>query len=139
MNISSSYPVPAPGEIIESTQLQEARKHYIGKDVKFLIYFNIYDKNSNIDMLDEKVKTKEYQRLVSLGYSLCETNAWTYKGKGEKSYYKAVLLLLSEDEIADFKINEDYGYFFGFLYNGDHSPLDFKKCTKLNLVKGEEI
>lgn len=123
---SGSYPTPEPGQIVQTGEIQAAREHYRDKDVKYLVYLRVYDENGKPE------ESEEYKRLSSLGYSLCRAKMWTYSGTdGKKSYYDAVLILLSEAELEAFPVSERYGYFFTFIYNGDHSPVDLKNIKKL--------
>lgn len=118
----SSYAVPAPGEYFCFTEVNEARKEYAGKDVTFLLAFDVF-KGDGETMTMEELRD-EYQRLADLGYRLYYVeDHWTYYGKGEKKYIPVVVGLFTEEELSDFKVNEKYGYAFHFETNGDSSPI----------------
>lgn len=132
-DFSQMYPAPLPGEVIQNGELRSAREHYANKNVEYLIYLDFNKTKGRNLPITEEDKEEEYKRLSSLGYDLYQTKVWEYKGKGERHYYDAVLILLTGDEIDNFKANDDYGYFLSFLHNGDYSPQDFDKCVKLDL------
>lgn len=118
---SSSYTTPKPGEYFCFVEVDEARKEYAGKDVKFLLGFDVFsaDKAMGIEELSE-----EFQRLVDLGYKLYYVeDHWTYYGAGQKQYSPVVVGLFTEEELSDFKVSEKYGYAFRFETNGDGSSI----------------
>ena len=132
VELSSSYATPLPGEVRQDSELEAARIHYMDKNVKYLVYCNFFDKGGSMNSLAEEDKNKEYHRLSSSGYDLYVAKVWSYKGKGEKNYRDEIMLLLTEEELETFQSNNDYGYFFGFIHNGDFSPIDFSECRKYN-------
>jgi len=132
----ASYPCPAPGKIIYKNGVSEAREYYKNKDVKFLVNCAFTDDEGvpgPITPLTPEETEKEYSRFLSEGYAVYKNTMWSYKNQGEKYYYDVLFLLLTEEELSNFKINEKYGYSFDFLYNGDHSPIDFDECKKVNV------
>ncbi len=132
----ASYPYPEPGQIIYKNSVPKAREYYKNKDVKFLVNCAFTDDGGvpgPITPLTPEETEKEYLRFLSEGYAVYKNTMWSYKNQGEKYYYDVLFLLLSEDELANFKINENYGYSFDFFYNGDHSPIDFDMCKKAEL------
>lgn len=116
-NSSVSYAsTPAPGEVRFAIELKEARKKYVGKNVTYLLAFDMFKDNGE---LSEKERIAEYQRLFSLGYELYTAECWTYQGEGEKRYYTKVVGYFNESDLTLFKSNPEYGYMFYFLTNGD--------------------
>lgn len=114
---------PLPGECFFFREVEEARKEYAGKDVKFLLAFDIFN-DGETEMTDEELNA-EYQRLADLGYKLYYVeDHWTYYGKGEKKYIPIVVGLFTEEQLANFDANEKYGYSFHFQTNGDGSPIE---------------
>lgn len=65
----------------------------------------------------------EHERLISEGYELYTAECWTYQGEGEKSYYTVVVGYFTEDDLAHFSGNPEYGYLFRFARNGDGSSI----------------
>lgn len=118
----SCYASPAPGEYFCFTEVNMARKAYAGKDVTFLLGFDVFKGNGESMRMEELAD--EYQRLADLGYRLYYVeDHWTYYGKGEKKYIPVVVGLFTEEELSSFKASEKYGYAFHFETNGDSSPI----------------
>jgi hypothetical protein len=116
----SKYPVPSAGEIIYEIAIREAREKYLGKDVTYLLAFQVFE---NEEILSGDKQAEEYQRLIAEGYELYMAESWTYQGKGEKKYYPVVVGCFTEDQLSSFKNNPQYGYFFYFATNGDDSGI----------------
>lgn len=114
-NDESCYIVPAPGEYFCFNEVNAAREHYAGKDVAYLLGFELFGEGT----LTREEKAAEYQRLVEQGYSLYEVESWTYVGKGEKQPYTIIVGAFTEEELANFQPNPKYGYAFHFVTNGD--------------------
>lgn len=123
-NTGSQYTVPRPGEYFCSVDVQEAREHYAGKDVVFVLAFELFKDGSVQPGVTEEERRAEYRRLAELGFTLCEAEAWTYRGEGEREYYTVVVGAFTEEQLAGFPVSPEYGYHFHFVYNGDHSSLD---------------
>lgn len=120
--VDSIYAIPLPGECIFFYGVEQARKAYMGKDVRFLLAFDIF-KDGKDELSDEELEA-EYQRLSDLGYKLyLVENHWTYRGSGVKEYIPIVVGLFTEDQLASFEMNELYGYGFHFESNGDGSSI----------------
>lgn len=116
-NSSVSYAsTPAPGEVMFTIEVKEARKKYAGKNVTYLLAFDMFKDNGE---LSEEEQIAEYQRLFSLGYELYTAECWDYQGKGERRYYTKVVGCFTESDLALFKSDPKYGYMFRFLTNGD--------------------
>ena len=127
---SGSYPTPSTGQIIFESAVKEAREKYAGKDVTYLLAFNIYE---NEEILSSEKQAEEYQRLISEGYELYTAERWTYQGEGEKKYSSVVVGYFTEEQLSLFKNNFQYGYFFYFVTNGDGSGI---KIDSNNLISG---
>ncbi len=119
-NSSGSYAVPYPGEVNFASEVRAAREKYNGKNVIFLLSFDIFKETG--ELTDEE-RTVEYQRLISLGYKLYTAECWAYQGKGEKLYYTVVVGYFTESELSLFAGNPEYGYMFNFVTNGDGSGI----------------
>lgn len=132
VDFAASYPTPLPGEIRQTGELDAAREHYINENVKYLVYCDFVSEKKNYHELSYEEKEKEYQRIADCGYELYLAKPWHYQGRGEKVNYDQILLLLKESEFESFSTNPEYGYFFGFVHNGDHSPVNFSDCKKIN-------
>ena len=124
-DISGSYAIPAPGEYHFVTEVMEARKHYTGRSVQYLLAVNMFDANGEPIVGD--AKDAEFQRLSSLGYRFYEVEKWTYQGKGEKKYYTVIAGLFSEKDLQNFRPAADIAYSFYFITNGDGSQVQFSE------------
>jgi len=119
--VDALYPIPAAGECIFFYEVEQARKEYAGKEVRFLIAFKIYNGN---DVLEGEALDSEYQRLADRGYKLyLVEDHWTYRAGGVKEFIPIVVGLFSERQLAAFDANEKYGYTFCFKTNGDGSAI----------------
>lgn len=120
---SGCYAVPEPGSYFCFVDVNEARKHYAGRDVSFLLAFDLFKGSGGNERISSEELSAEYQRLAELGFRFYEVEVWTYRDVMEKEYYTAVLGVFTEEDLADFPVNPEYGYAFHFVYNGDHSSL----------------
>ena len=128
--VDTSYTTPAPGEYFCFIEVNEARKEYAGKDVSFLLSFDVF--NSDGERMSIEELSEEYQRLADLGYKLYYVeDHWTYYGDNQKEYSPVVVGLFTEDELTNFKASEQYGYAFHFETNGDGSAI---KINEENVV-----
>lgn len=123
--VAASYIAPEPGEYYCFVDVNRAREHYAGQNVKFLLTFDLFKGDDEI--LSEEEKKTEYQRLTDLGYRLYETEYWTYRGEGEKVFCPVIVGLFTEEELTDFDINPVYGYAFRFVTNGDSSSISVEE------------
>lgn len=120
--VDTSYATPVPGEYFCFIEVNEARKEYAGKDVSFLLSFDVF--NSDGEQMSIEELNEEYQRLSDLGYKLYYVeDHWTYYGDNQKEYSPVVVGLFTEDELTNFKASEQYGYAFHFETNGDGSSV----------------
>lgn len=116
------YPVPDPGQYFCCIEVNEARREYAGKDVSFLLGFNVH--NGSGEPMSIEDLSEEYQRLSDLGYRLYYVeDHWTYYGNNQKEYIPVVVGLFTDEELSNFKASEQYGYVFDFVVNGDSSPI----------------
>lgn len=121
-NADVSYSTPNPGEYFCFIEVDEARKEYEGKNVSYLLAFDLF-KAGGESITTEELK-EEYQRLSDLGYKLYYVeDHWTYYGDNQKKYCPVVVGLFTDEELNNFKANEKYGYAFHFETNGDSSPI----------------
>ena len=127
--IDHSYAAPAPGEYYCFVEVNEARKEYAGKEVSYLLSFDVF--KGGEDRMSIEELSEEYQRLSDLGYKLYYVeDHWTYYGDNQKQYVPVVVGLFTEEELANFQASEQYGYAFHFETNGDGSPVS---------VEGESV
>lgn len=119
-NSSGSYTTPSPGEVKCTSEVREAREKYRGKDVTFLLAFDMFNDDGR---LSDEERIEEYQRLISLGYELYAAESWTYRAKNEKEYYTVVVGYFTESDLSLFRSNPEYGYMFDFVTNGDGSGI----------------
>lgn len=132
---SGSYVCPTPGTYFCYVDVDEARAHYAGRDVQFLLAFDLFKgEDGNVRVSPEELSA-EYQRLADLGYQFYEAEAWTYRGAGDKEYYTVVVGLFTEEQLAAFPASPDYGYAFHFVHNGDSSAI---RISEDDLVTGFE-
>lgn len=121
---SGSYATPSPGTVAFTSEVRAAREKYDGKNVTFLLSFDIFkDNGEQIVELSEEEQIEEYQRLVSLGYELYTAECWTYQGKDQKRYYTTVVGYFTESDLSLFRCHPEYGYMFRFVTNGDGSSI----------------
>ena len=132
----TKYATPAPGEYFCFIEVNEARKEYDGKDVSFLLSFDVFNRDGEQMSIEEL--GEEYQRLSDLGYKLYYVeDHWTYYGDNQKEYSPVVVGLFTEDELTNFKASEQYGYAFHFETNGDGSSVSIDEenvVTNFNSV-----
>ena len=117
----ASYAAPSAGECLFFVEVEQAREHYAGQPVKFLLALDIFKADGTLSDME---RTAEYRRLKELGYELYQTQKWEYKSENEKVYHDIVVWLFDEQQLADFKANPDYGYSFYFGHNGDGSNIE---------------
>lgn len=134
--VDASYATPVPGEYFCFIEVNEARKEYAGKDVSFLLSFDVFNRDGEQMSIEEL--GEEYQRLSDLGYKLYYVeDHWTYYGDNQKEYSPVVVGLFTEDELTNFKASEQYGYAFHFETNGDGSSVSIDEenvVTNFNSV-----
>lgn len=118
----SCYPIPAPGTCQFITPVRDAMEDYAGTDAMLFVGINIFSGNEPLSDGSEKLQ-KEIQRLTDLGYQMWYSEAWTYKGKGERVSYTYLSGLFTVEELENFQAGGEYGYSFYFAHNGDSSPV----------------
>lgn len=118
----TSYSSPEPGEYFCFIEVNEARKEYAGKNMRYLLSFDLFKTNG--ESISEEELKAEYQRLADLGYKLYYVeDHWTYYGDNQKKYIPVVVGLFTDEELDNFQASEKYGYAFHFETNGDSSPI----------------
>lgn len=123
------YPLPVPGEYFCVAEVNAAREHYAGKNVRYLLSLAMFKAGG--ERLSDEEERAEYQRLAELGYELYEIENWHYQGKLEKYFFPVVVGLFSEEDLADFQLNPAYGYTFYFEVNGDGKPVSIEGCDAI--------
>lgn len=122
-NRSASYTYPKPGTYFCFVDVNEARKHYAGRDVEFLLAFDLFKGEDGNERVSQEELQAEYQRLAGLGFRFYEVEAWTYRDVGVREYYTVVMGAFTEEQLADFPASPDYGYAFHFVHNGNGSSV----------------
>lgn len=118
-NSASYVKTPLPGEYFCYTDVYDARDHYRGQEVHYLLGIELF---GNTEISDAEAAA-EYARLEQASYRLHESEYWTYAENGEKEYHAVVVGLFTEKELSNFKPNPCYGYIFRFVSNGDGSHI----------------
>lgn len=119
-NQSASYvKTPLPGEHFCYSDVYDAREHYRGQEVHYLLGIDLFGNTE----LSADEKAAEYQRLEKAGYRLYESKYWDYSSNGKKEYHSVVVGLFTEKELSSFKASSRYGYVFYFVINGDGSHI----------------
>lgn len=118
----TNYSAPEPGEYFCFIEVNEARKEYAGKNMTYLLAFDLFKAEG--EAISEEELKEEYQRLADLGYKLYYVeDHWTYYGDNQKKYIPVVVGLFTDEELDNFKASEKYGYAFHFETNGDGSSI----------------
>lgn len=121
------YATPLPGKYIFETPVKEARKHYEGKDVTFLLGIIIFKDGITSDIPQDEIDA-EYKRLAELGYKFYKVkDHWFYTANQQKVYQEVIVGEFTEEQLNDFKANDKYGYYFFFQKNGDGSAISVKE------------
>lgn len=99
-----SYPTPKNGELRFTMPLGEAMEAY-GEDALYHVYLQVFDDGELLPADSEQVK-EETERLSSNGYKVVYE---TYSDETSEQHGIAIYARLNE--IKEFDINENYGYF----------------------------
>lgn len=128
---NSYFSLPQPGQWFCYNDVIKAREDYAGKNVKFLLTFDIFPEQGKA--LTVETKYKEYERLARSGYQLFEVKYWDYSGDGQRENHAIVVGLFTGAQLDAFNSNPEYGYAFRFVYNGDHSNIKFNEQDAITL------
>ena len=74
--------------------------------------------------ITEEKKAAEYRRLQEAGIELFETRVWEYENPNMSGAHvpcTVVTAMVTGEQLANFPVSQDYGYFFYFPHNGDYS------------------
>ena len=75
--------------------------------------------------ITEEKKAAEYRRLQEAGIELFETQVWEFEDQrrmsGAHVPCTVVTAMVTGEQLANFPVSQDYGYFFYFPHNGDYS------------------
>ncbi len=118
----SSYAAPGPGGCLYFTEVGKAMEEYAGTDVRLFLAIDLFPAEDQTEVTEEEIQA-EAERLPTLGYRIGYSEAWTYRGQGEKVPYSFLSGLFTVEELESFKASEDYGYAFRFAHNGDGSTV----------------
>lgn len=99
-----SYPTPKNGELHFTLPLGGAMEKY-GEDALYHVYLQVFENGEVLPTDSQQVK-EEAERLSDSGYNV------TY----EASDRQGIALYAKLNEIKEFDVNENYGYFM-FLYD----------------------
>lgn len=117
------YAAPTAGEVNFTQDVREAREAYRGKNVVFLLTFELFQEGG----MTEQARAQEYRRLASRGYTLYSATYWTYGETGEKQYDTVVVGYFTESDLQQFDNDPALGYLFHFATNGDGSALSVRE------------
>lgn len=113
----ASYKAPDPGEYFCFVEVNAARAHYAGQEVRFLLTFDLFEDGHQITGTPI---WQEVSRLKDLGYDLRFT---PYIGADGNRTTSIVVGLFTEEQIQNFPANPTYGYAFRFPTHGDGTPI----------------
>jgi len=132
-NSRAQYIAPNPGQYFYFFELRDAMKKYGGKNVTYFLAIIIFTDNNDmnnelnndsIELDNNSIEIEiELQRLQNLGYHVGYATYWQYEGKEEKVSKIHAAGYFTKEELDNFCVNEKYGYFFGFMSNGDGSSV----------------
>lgn len=111
---SASYKTPDNGSCLYSIPLQGAMEEY-GDSVLYRVVVDVFSDNQMLEANSEAVKY-EMERLVELEYTV----AFKRYHDGTMNYYYFTLHA-TQEQLADFVINNEYGYMF-WLYDERVQP-----------------
>ena len=120
------YKAPHPGEYYCHIDVNEAREHYKGENVEFVLTFDLFkegEEQKSATMTKEEIDA-EWNRLASLGIETDYVEHWEYKeDTTDKALYTERVCIMTEAQLENFGniMNPDYGYAFRFVKNGDGS------------------
>ena len=116
---AACYQAPGAGECGYSMGVRAALDEHRRTGAAYLLAFDLFTEDG---VATEEETVAEYRRLAEAGVELFETPVWTYEGpEGTQVPCTVVTAMVTEEELADFPVSGDYGYFFYFPYNGDSS------------------
>ena len=133
-NLEQSYIVPKNGEYYCFIEVNEARKKYIDKNVSYLLKIELFkEKNGEYVDIKKEEYMQELKRLSEEGYKFYKVYYWLYNdSKTEKIYYPTIMVKLTEEQLQNFKSNDNYGYAFRFITNEDYSPIEFYETNVIS-------
>ncbi len=111
---AACYASPKVGECLFFLEVRAAREKYKNKDVDFLLYVDIFQKDGTRS--NEKQRNAELKRLANEGYRFYEVDWYDYDENDKRVKHTDILGRFSEEELKNFKPNESYGYAFSFMY-----------------------
>ena len=118
----SSYVTPSPGSCLYFIEVQKAMEEYAGTDTMLFLAIDIFPAEGKTEVTEEEIQA-EANRLSAAGYRIGYSEAWTYRGQGEKVPYTFLSGLFTVEELENYKASPDYGYAFRFAHNGDGSAV----------------
>lgn len=123
---ANCYAAPHPGEYYCHIDVNEAREHYKGEDVEFVLTFDLFkedEEQKSADMTKEEIDA-EWNRLAAFGIEIRYVERWEYQEDTDnKAWYTDRVCVMTEAQLENFGniMNPDYGYAFRFVKNGDNS------------------
>ncbi len=139
---TASYAFPKPGQCGFATEVRAAMEEYAGQDAAFQVAIDIF-KAKGVSLTDKEMAA-EYQRLNDLGCPLYLAHSWMYvlnnetdpHAQIEESPYTRVVGIFTAEELKDFPVEQEYGYFFFFLTDGDNRPVSVAEADRVTDFSG---
>ena len=131
---TASYAFPEPGQCGFATEVRAAAAFQVAIDIF---------KAEGVSLTDEEMAA-EYQRLNDLGCPLYLAHSWMYvlnnetdpHAQIEESPYTRVVGIFTAEELKDFPVEQEYGYFFFFLTDGDNRPVSVAEADRVTDFSG---
>lgn len=122
------YKAPDPGEYFCFIEVNKAREHYAGQEVKFLLRMDVF---RNGESVGAGSLGDEYKRLGSLGYDLRVVDLREQNGD-MITVWPIVVGLFTEEQLQNFPADPTYGYTFSFPADLDGSPISLEGLPAVN-------
>ena len=131
---SACYIMPPPGTYFCFKEVNDAFKKYSNENATYFLGVVIF--SSNVELKNDSTEMNlELTRLQQLGYHIGYATYWTYDGTKQKVDKIHVAGYFTQEEIEKFIPNSTCGYMFGFMANGDDSPMDSSQGIITNFTE----
>ncbi len=122
-DVMHEYMIPANGQWLCRFDYEELKEKYAGQDVEFAFAISFWHGQQLSENEDE-----EFERLENAGFKLVPVEHWVYTTDDScddegKTVFQTKVIILTLEELENFVPDEDTGYGFYFLRNGDSSPV----------------
>ena len=125
------YKAPDPGEYFCFIEVNKAREHYAGQEVKFLLRMDVF---RNGESVGAGRLGGEFKRLGALGYDLRLVNLQEQDGDLIITW-PIVVGLFTEEQLQNFPTDPAYGYTFSFPTDLDGSPISLEGLSAVNSLE----